>query len=195
MRAFPLVVLALLAGCQAEPVPDNTAQRIALRDDGNRQATAIPSPDTTAARWSVAEDGQAIDFGVPGNDALLSLACDLGEEPTTLTIIRHAQAYPGQSALFPFIGNGMRQRFMADAVLEGGEWRWEANLPVDDPQLDIFAGTRSFTATLPGRGMLEVSGSRIPGEFLEWCRSGGASPQAEDEAVDAESPEPARDPA
>ncbi len=61
---------------------------------------------------------------------------------------------------------------------EGNEWRWEAHVPAADPQLDIFEGTRELTATLPGRGMLEIAGSRIPGEFVAWCRAGGEMPEA-----------------
>ena len=185
MRAFPLLAVALLAACQAEPAPgDAPAQRISLKDAEKPQASAIVSPDTSAALWSVAESGQAIDFGDAGAKPLLTLACDLEQTPATFSIIRHAAALPDQSALFPFIGNGMRSRFLADTVLANGEWRWEARLPADDPQLDVFAGNRSFTATLPGRGMLEIAGSRIPGEFLEWCRSGGATDAPEPEPTD-----------
>ncbi len=163
-------------------------QQIALDDTGPPQARAFPSPDTSGAGWTVAANGQAILFSDPGADPWLTLACDLSEDPARFTIIRHAAALPGQSALFPFVGNGMRSRFLADATLgqteDGGEWRWEAVLPVDDPQLDVFAGTRDLTATLPGRGMLEISSSRIPGQFLDWCRAGGevAEPEEETEA-------------
>ena len=176
----------LLAGCSnaSEPSVSEPA-RISLDDTGPRTASAISSPDTSLASWSVAEDGQAIHFGDDGEDPLLTLACDLRAEEPLFEIIRHAKALPGQSALFPFIGNGMRSRFMADAALDDGEWRWEATLAADDPQLNVFAGQRDFTATLPGHGMLEIGGSRIPGEFLEWCRSGG-----ENTVVEAPEPEP-----
>ncbi|WP_271078414.1 hypothetical protein [Aurantiacibacter sp. MUD61] len=196
MRSCALLFVSSLAltACErsaSEPVPDGV-QQVAIEDLGPPQARADPSPDTSGAGWTVAENGQAILFGDPGADPWLTLACDLSEEPARFTIIRHAEAFPGQSALFPFVGNGMRSRFLADATLaqnaDGGEWRWEAVLPADDPQLDVFAGTRDLTATLPGRGMLEISGSRIPGQFLDWCRAGGeiAEPE-EDTETEAES--------
>ncbi|MDE1467811.1 hypothetical protein [Aurantiacibacter sp. D1-12] len=176
---LPVCALTACERQQSEPLPES-AQQIAISEIGPPQASAYPSPDTSAAGWTVAEDGQAILFSNPGEAPWLTLACDLSETPARFTIIRHAEALPGQSALFPFVGNGMRSRFLADATLaqtaEGGEWRWEASLPADDPQLDIFEGARGLTATLPGRGMLEIAGSRIPGQFLTWCRADGRQP-------------------
>lgn len=180
-------ILAILAACDgaAESAPSAAADvvRIPLDETGIREATAMASPDTQNGVWMVAESGQAINFGNVGEGPLLTLACNLGELPSEFVIIRHAEALPGQSALFPIIGNGMRSRFLADTALatgeNGGEWLWEARLPANDPQLDVFAGTRDLTATLPGRGMLEIRGSRIPGEFLEWCRAGGETPNAQ----------------
>jgi len=166
-----------IAACGQQTAPAPQQQTIVLEDAGPRQARADPSPDTANGAWSVAPDGQAIHFAEPGEAPWLTLACQLDATPPGFTIIRHAQAFPGQSALFPFVGNGMRSRFLADARLhqtaDGGEWRWEARLAARDPQLDIFEGPREMTATLPGRGMLEIAGSRIPGEFLAWCRAGG----------------------
>ncbi|KLI63419.1 hypothetical protein [Aurantiacibacter marinus] len=179
-----MIALCALTACgtQSEPAPET--QRIAIDDTGPREARAYPSPDTTSALWTVADSGQAIRFGNAGEDPWLTLACDLDGTPIQFIIIRHAEALPGQSALFPFVGNGMRSRFLTDTRLSEGEWRWETRLPVDDPQLDVFAGTRDLTATLPGRGMLEIGGSRIPGEFLDWCRAGGRTPEVENYSDD-----------
>ena len=143
-------------------------------------ARAFPSPDTSDAFWRVAASGQAVDFGNDGEPPLLSLACDLTDAAAPqFVIIRHAEALPGQEALFPFVGNGMSRRFLADTVLVDGEWRWEARLPAASTQLEIFEGPREMIATLPGRGTLEMRGSRIPGEFLAWCRAGGELPEVE----------------
>ena len=166
-------------------------QRIDLKD-AHPKPIVVPmeSPDTSAATWNVAASGQAVNFGAAGQPALLSLECRLQSNPPELAIVRHAPAKPGLSALFPVIGNGVRSRFLIDAVLhedaqaETGEWRWEATLPADDPQLDVFTGPRAITATLPGAGMLEIAGSRIPGEFVEWCRKGGAVTRAEEKETD-----------
>lgn len=185
-----LACLAMLAACDRQSeLPQGTVQRVELAETGQRPAMADPSPDTSAAGWRVAEDGQAIHFGNMGEPPLLTLACDLAADPTEFVIIRHARAYPGQSALFPVLGNGISSRFLVDAKLADGEWNWEARLPPEDPQLEVFLGTRDITATLPGRGMLEIGGGRITGEFLEWCRAGG-SPAP----VESDSPQKAAEP-
>ena len=165
-------ILLPLGAC--DRAPDESAQTIPLQ----RRASSLPqalaqSPDTTEAVWAVDEGGQAIDFGTPGDDPLMSLVCRLDGDVPQLSVIRHAAAKPGEKAIFPVIGNGMRSRFMVDAVLEEGEWMWEGTLPAEDPQLEVFTGPRSLTATLPGQGLLEIDGSRIPGEFVSWCRKGG----------------------
>ncbi|RJY07963.1 hypothetical protein D6201_00075 [Aurantiacibacter aquimixticola] len=183
---MPIVALVFLAACGQQQSAEAQPESMALDDTGPPPARGDASPDTSDASWRVAEDGQSIRFGDGDEAPLLSLKCDLSGDPQQFSIVRHADALPGQSALFPFVGNGMRSRFFADAVLSDGEWRWEAKLPADDPQLDIFEGNRRLTATLPGRGMLEISGSRIPGEFLAWCRSGGANAQVEGPADPSE---------
>lgn len=173
--SFALLCLTIsLAACERQPAatePD--VQRVQLAPATPRQAMAEFSPDTSRASWQVSDDGQAIRFGEVDEPPLLTLACDIDADPPRFTIIRHALAYPGQGALFPVIGNGVNSRFLVDATLADGEWHWEAQLPADDPQLEVFSGTRDIIATLPGRGTLEIEGGRITGEFLEWCRSGG----------------------
>lgn len=189
MRAAAFILLLALSACQRqEPAPE-AVQRVELDTTGTRPAMAEPSPDTTAARWTVSDDGQAIRFGNADEPPLMTLACDIEAAPPQFVIIRHARAYPGQGALFPVLGNGMNSRFLVDAVLADGEWHWEARLPADDPQLEVFSGTRDLIATLPGRGMLEIPGGRITGEFLEWCRAGGTPDPVESEEDDEEEAE------
>ena len=165
-------VLFSLAACQGEQEPVQ-AQRFSL--DAARHVPEPPaaSPDTAGAAWSVTKDAQAIDFGRPGADPLLTLACDLRKTPAQLRIVRHVVARPGEKALLPVIGNGTISRFKVDAALASGEWRWEGALPASDPSLDVFTGPRELEATLPGGGTLLIAGSRIPGEFVNWCRAGG----------------------
>ena len=180
MRLTVILLLGFLAACERQaPAPSQDAvQRVAIVGEKQRQAMAELSPDTSEAIWQVSEDGQAIHFGDTGEPPLLTLGCDVGTVPFEFVIIRHAKAFPGQGALFPIIGNGINARFPVDAVLADGEWHWEARLPADDPQLEVFSGTRDIVATLPGRGTLEIDGGRIAGEFLEWCRAGGVPDQA-----------------
>lgn len=167
-----LLAAPLITGCdRGEPV-----QRVALSDgSAARPVVMAQSPDTTNAAWQVAPGGQALTYGNPGGKVLLTLACDPAAAPPKLTVIRHAPALPGQTALFPVIGNGMRSRFPVDAALADDEWRWQVTLPAEDPQWDVFTGSRQLLATLPGGGMLDIAGSRMPGAFVTWCRAGGAS--------------------
>lgn len=180
-----VVTLSLaLAACGEEP-QHGQAQRIAL--DAVQQAGEQPlrSPVTTDAAWRVDANGNTIRFGTTEDAPMLSLACDLSARPQAITLIRHVPSKPGQSALFPVIGNGRISRFLADAKLNEGEWRWEATLTAADEQLDVFAGSRDVEATLPGGGTLVIAGSTIPAQFLAWCRAGG---KGTDAAADATAP-------
>jgi hypothetical protein len=167
-----LAVLISLAACQGEDEPVQ-AQRFSLDAARHVPTEPLASPDIAGAAWSVTKDAQAIDFARPGAKPLLSLACDLRKTPAQLRIVRHVVARPGEKALLPVIGNGTISRFKVDATLAGGEWRWEGALPASDPSLDVFTGPRELEATLPGGGSLLIAGSRIPGEFVNWCRAGG----------------------
>ena len=192
----PLILLSFLAACGDGGDAPVQAQRIALDDARAKVAEPLVSPDTKGAKWAVAPNGQSIDFGRPDSAPWLTLACDLRAAPATITVIRHLEARPGQKALFPVLGNGTISRFKVDAALHDGEWRWEGAFPASDPQFDVFTGPRELEATLPGGGTLLIEGSRIPGEFVNWCRAGGRVQRAEAaeeaEADEASSETPAR---
>lgn len=167
------IVLALLAACgdgQEAPVD---AQRVSLDEARHVPTAPNASPDTKGMGWTAS--GQAINFGTAGEAPLLTLECRLRENPVRLRIVRHVSARPGEKALFPVIGNGKISRFSLDAALDEGEWRWEGALPVGDPLVEVFIGAGDLEATLPGGGSLLVPGSRVPGEFVTWCRAGGRS--------------------
>ena len=188
-----LAILMLLTACQGEQEPVH-AQRFSL--DASRHVPVEPlnSPDTAGAAWSVTKDARAIEFGRPGAPPLLTLACDLRKPPAQLRIVRHVAARPGEKALLPVIGNGTISRFKVDGTLAGGEWRWEGALPASDPSLDVFTGPRELEATLPGGGSLLIAGSRIPGEFVNWCRASGRvqRAQAAEAADDASAERPTK---
>lgn len=179
MRPLPLLfalALALTACGQPSATPAD-AERIPIAQGTARAHDPLPSPDTTSASWFVDANGRTLHFGNRNEKPFLSLDCLISDGPAQLAIIRHAAALPGQEALFPVYGNGVRSRFLADATLRNGEWRWEAVQRADDPQLDVFLGPRELIATLPGKGTLEIGKSRMPGQFVEWCRSGGRAGQ------------------
>jgi hypothetical protein len=168
-------VLLALPACQQQS--DTSAQRIALDQAGAEQPLA--SPDTARAVWTVSTDGKAVHFGNPGAQPWLTLACRLEDRANPqLALIRHAPAYPGQTALFAVVSNGYVSRLPASATLAEGEWRWEAVLPAADPQWNPFTGTGEVRATLPGKGEIDMPQNPIPGEFVTWCRAGGRSSSA-----------------
>jgi hypothetical protein len=173
VKVAPLLVsVLLLVGC-GDSDDGRAAERISLDQARARPAEPLTSPDTKNAKWTVRGNGQAVDFGPTPTAALLSLECNLRASPVTLAVVRHAPARPGEQALFAVLGNGPIARLPLDAELEAGEWRWQGILPASDPQLDVFVGQADLEATLPGGGTLVVDGSRIPGEFVTWCRSNG----------------------
>ena len=178
-----LTLLITLAACKGEQEPVQ-AQRFSLDEARHVPEAPSASPDTKDAAWSVTKDAQAIEFGPPGASPLLTLACDLRKTPAEPRIVRHVAARPGEKALLPVIGNGTISRFKVDAALAAGQWRWSA-LPASDPALDVFTGPRQLEATLPGGGSLLIAGSRIPGEFVNWCRAGGRMQRVEATEVDA----------
>ena len=180
MRLIFSAILALpLAACgQANGATTDEPVDLAEAVAAAPSELVMESPETQFATWTVAESGHAIHFANPGQPPLLTLDCDLDAEPITMAIIRHAPALPGQSALFAVMGNGHVSRLPAEPVVKDNEWRWEASLPADDKGLDLFIGPGDMRATLPGKGAIAMQPSRIPGEFVEWCRAGGETVNA-----------------
>jgi hypothetical protein len=173
-RAFLYLSLSVaVAGCDGSADTPVQGQRIALEDARTQVREPLASPDTADASWTVAENGQAIQFGNQGAPPFLTLSCRIRHDPPRIRIIRHALARPGEKALFPMLGNGTIARFKVDATLTDNEWRWEGAVAANDPLLEVFTGPRDIEATLPGAGTLAIGGSRIPGEFINWCRAGG----------------------
>jgi hypothetical protein len=185
--AIIAATMLALAACDRAKAPVDP-QRVSLEEARGGVREPLASPDTENARWTVAPNGQAVAFGNPGEGPFLSLACRVKDDPPTMRVIRHVEARPGEKALFPVLGNGTISRFKADAALEDDEWRWQAVVPADDPSLEVFTGAREIEATLPGAGSLIIAGSRVPGEFIAWCRRGGAVSEAvtEERAAEAE---------
>ena len=183
-RAAACLVLAVsCSACDRAGEAPVQGQRIAFDEVRATAEEPLPSPDTEGADWTVSADGRAIEFRKPDAPPFLTLACRIDAEPPQIRIIRHVTARPGEKALFPVIGNGTIARFKVDAALSDNEWRWEGLLPADDALLEVFTGAREIEATLPGAGTLKIGGSRIPGQFISWCRAGGPVPALERSAA------------
>jgi hypothetical protein len=167
------LLLTALSSCQRAEQEPVQAQRIAFDKVPSQGEQPLPSPDTRDAAWTVSANGLALDFGNVGARPFVTLTCNPKAAPPQVTIVRHAPARAGEKALFPVIGNGRISRFKVDATRVGDEWRWQGTLPADDPQLEVFAGSRSLEATLPGGGTVKIEGSAAPGQFVARCRERG----------------------
>jgi hypothetical protein len=176
--------LLLLAACHRGEQAPVRGQRISLDAVDNDGEQPLPSPDTKDAAWTPTSNGQAIDFGRPGEKPFLTLACNVKADPPRMTIIRHVPARPGEKALFPVLGSSTTSRFKVDATLADREWRWQATLPADDAQLEVFASKGALEATLPGGGTLKIAASAVPGQFIGWCRERGQAPAIADDKND-----------
>ena len=180
-----------LAGCGQR---QEHIQRFDLDDLKGTAAFGItPSPNIISAMWTIAPDGRGIRFGRAPDEPYLSLVCKTSKSaPPALEITRHAQSEPGAKALFAVIGNGVVSRLNLDARLGHEGWQWSAVYPADAPQFDAFTGPRAIEATLPGAGMIQMAGSGLPREFIEWCRQGGGARIAESvvKAMDKAPPPP-----
>ncbi|MGC1269711.1 MAG: hypothetical protein WA842_03840 [Croceibacterium sp.] len=186
-------MLAMLSACGQDEAPVQV-ERFSL--DAARHVAGPPmtSPDTADAAWTVSKDGQAVHFGKAGAPPLMTLACKLKEQPAQLVVIRHVPARPGLKAMFPVIGSGRISRFKVDATLSGSEWRWQGALPAADELNDVFTGMTELEATLPGGGSLIMAPSRIPGEFVTWCRASGHTQAPTPEVTPTPSPVPTPEP-
>lgn len=180
-----LLTSALLSACGSEDPTPVQSQRIELdRADAPPQTFAIET-EADALAWQVRPDGRSLAWGPPGGAPQLTLECMLSDEADPqMSIIRHVAAPPGARAFFAVLGNGMAARMKVDATLSDSEWRWEGSYPAAAAELDVFTGPRDITATLPGGGMLEIAGSDLPRQFVQWCRNGGVDEPAEEDGAD-----------
>jgi len=193
-----VAMLAMLSACGQDEAPVQV-QRFELDDARHVAEAPQGSPDTADATWTVGKNGQTINFGKTGAAPLMTLACNLKAEPAQLVVIRHASTRPGLKAMFPILAGGKVSRFPVDATLVDNEWRWQGSLPASDPLNDVFSTAAEIEATLPGAGSLLIGPSRIPGEFVDWCRAGGRlqraqAPEATPTPTDSPKPTPSAKP-
>ncbi|MCP5396467.1 MAG: hypothetical protein H6918_07025 [Sphingomonadaceae bacterium] len=174
-RVAALLLLTFASACKPPAADDYTA-RDAVEDTREAPSDPIASPDTTNALWAPVEEGNRLLFGNPGEKAFIALVCEAKDGKPKLRLVRNAPADPRAQALFALIGNGHVERLPMDAAWTGKEWRWEGLFAADDPRLEVFTGPRMVEATLPGAGSVEINPSKLPGRFIERCRSGAVQP-------------------
>jgi len=165
-RRVPIIAILMLAAC-SRPAPQPQADGGPL--DAHR--LTLPEPDPPAANadgkavWR--STGDAAQFGADGVDPLLTLACHDGR----LIITRPIAVELGASALFAIEGPHRIVRLPVDATVLPGHrgYVWQGSMEGADAETDVFAGP--FTGTLPGGGLIKVTGGEPPREVVRRCRS------------------------
>nr|WP_298929355.1 hypothetical protein [uncultured Erythrobacter sp.] len=154
----------------------------------------LPSPDTEGAVWAPSTEANRIIYGIPGEPALMALACiERDGQSEILRITRISPADEGAGALLALIGNGAIGRIEVDATKQGRGFVWQGELPAADAKWEPLNGPRQATVTVPGAGMVTLNASRLPEELLNTCR--GIPPVVEEaEAEERDAAEPASAP-
>lgn len=192
--------IALLAACKPPPTDADM-----LRDMPEAAPTfasdPLPSPDTEGAVWALStRSDKRIIYGVPGDPALLALACIESPEPGApqVEISRFASADEGAGALLALVGNGHIGRIAVDASEMGEDMFWQGSLDASDDAWAPLLGPRELTSTVPGAGMVTLNPSALPGLFIKACQDGTSIEEAavaedappEEEADEEASPLP-----
>lgn len=170
MRLITAALALTLAACSKSPAPPvregapENAVRMALPE-----GEALPGvrDDTAAPAWAASPDGMSARFGHPGETPLVSVACQLG----VLTVTRHAFAPVGAQALFALVGSEGILRLPVDATAIPGQrgYLWQGTLAADDARAKVLGG--AYTGTLPGAGMIKVSGGGAARDVIARCRN------------------------
>ena len=182
--AIPFFVpLLALAGCKPPPTDEATA-RSALVEDRGAPSLPIESPDAINAIWAESREPGRILYGNPGETPMIALTCIEDEQEPRIRFTRYALADEGASALLALIGNGHIARLPVEATDRGGYFLWQGEFPATSPDLEVLTGTRDFTATIPGAGLVEVHASERPAELVEACRALVEDVEAAPEEID-----------
>ncbi|MBB4613158.1 hypothetical protein [Novosphingobium taihuense] len=181
MKKLLVATAALtLAACSKSPAmptregaPDN-AVRLAMPE-----GEALPGVQdgTSQASWAAGADGLSARYGYPGEGPMVSVTCREG----VLTVTRHAAAPVGAQALFALVGSDGIMRLPVDATSVPGQrgYVWQGTMSADDSRTKVLGG--SYTGTLPGAGMIKVSGGGAVRDLVARCRR--SAPTAASEPV------------
>ncbi|AOL22975.1 hypothetical protein Ga0102493_111955 [Erythrobacter litoralis] len=168
--ALALGLLAAFCAACKPPPTDETLTRSAPESEPSFASTPLPSPETEGAVWAPSDRAEErIVYGVPGEPALIALACDAGAG--TLSITRISPADEGAQAMFALVGNGHVGRLPVDATEAGNRRIWQGTHDAQSEEWEPLSGPRRLIATLPGAGTVEINPSPLPMELIERCRS------------------------
>jgi len=162
MRALPLLLLLLAAGCVGPPMAPVTPPPAAAP----RAPVAAPPPAAiawqdaalTPGSWSYRRDatGSVADYGTPGAGAAFTLRCDMAS--------RHIQVTAGGSAAPLTIRTTSLSRTLSPA-------QGRAVLSVDDPLLDAMNFSRGrFAVEAAGGARMILPTWAEPQRVTEDCR-------------------------
>lgn len=133
------------------------------------EGEALPGmiDENAAPVWAGSGDGLSARFGHAGQTPLVSLACRDG----VLVVTRHAYAPLGAQALFALVGSEGIVRLAMDATSIPGQrgYLWQGALAASDARAKVLGG--AYTGTLPGAGMIKVSGSGAARDVISHCRA------------------------
>lgn len=164
-----LCLVAALAACKPPPT-DETLARAAPEVEPSFASAPLPSPETEGAIWAPsAKADERIVYGIPGEPALIALACDRDEG--SLSVTRFSPADEGAEAMLAFVGNGHVGRLPVDATEVGRQRIWQGTHDAASEEWEPLAGPRRLIATLPGAGTVEINPSPLPMALIERCRS------------------------
>lgn len=170
MKKLLVATAALtLAACSKSPAmptregaPDG-ALRLAMPE--GEPLPGVRDGDSQAS-WAAGADGISARYGHPGEPPLVSIACRDG----VLTVTRHAAAPVGAQALFALVGSEGIMRLPVDATSVPGQrgYIWQGTISADDSRTKVLGG--SYNGTLPGAGMIKVSGGAPVRDLIAKCR-------------------------
>lgn len=164
-----LCLVAALAACKPPPT-DRTLAREAPESEPVFASTPLPSPETEGAIWAPSERvEQRIVYGIPGEPALIALACDEGRG--ALSITRLSPADEGAQAMLALVGNGHVGRLPVDQAESDDGRVWKGTHDAASEEWEPLAGPRRLIATLPGAGTVKINPSPLPMQLIERCRS------------------------
>ena len=171
----PIMFVLLLVACS----PNKEKAADGIGRDGTMRITLPTRPaepeqpplQPEGTQWVSRPDG-GMDFGVPGQPALLSIACSHGPDGRALIhLVRRTRAEAGAKALFALEGNMRVARVPMNVVRPGDPGEWQGSIDAHADSIGAIKGGNSVMATLPGGGMLRLTASREPGRLLEACRA------------------------
>lgn len=175
-----LTLALMLAACSKSPAAP-------VRDGGPQDAVRMAMPEgevlpgvaagDAPPAWALAGDGLSARFGHAGQMPLVSVVCREG----VLVVTRHAYAPLGAQALFALVGSEGIVRLQMDATAIPGQrgYLWQGTLAASDARAKVLGG--AYTGTLPGAGMIKVSGGGAARDVISRCRM--AAPTAAPEPV------------